>query len=101
MTCIRFDGGVICVPGDYTHLVMESCPWCCLGDDKTVHAVRIVHSGYCAPDMICGTCGQRWSADDDRRLRAGREDERLEAIGIVAQMQAAGVEVSRYPLGDV
>ena len=96
MPCVPIPGGYVCGPGEYTHLVLAPCPWCCLGEDETVHAFREVHSGYCAPDMICGTCGQEWNGDADR-LRKMREDERLEAIGRVGQMAAAGVVVGLYP----
>ena len=89
--------GFICHPGNYSHLVMASCPWCCLGEDRTMHAFREVYGGWCAPDMICGTCGQKWTADDDS-LRKMREDERLEGIGWVAQMKAAGLEVGPVPM---
>ena len=59
--------GIVCGPGEYSHLVRACCPWCCLWPAKTIHGTRLVHGGYCAPDMICGRCGQYWTAEDAGR----------------------------------
>ncbi len=89
--------GWICGPGAYSHLVRASCPWCCLGRATTVHATRLVHSGYCAPDMVCGRCGQYWSDDDDSSRRPS-EDEREKHIAIIQTLKRAGVKVGPPPI---
>jgi hypothetical protein len=87
----------LCGPGSYTHLVMAGCPWCCLGDDKTVHAFREVFGGYCGPDFVCGRCGQSWSGDD-KRLRHPSEDKREENVALVQRMSDEGVLITKCPL---
>jgi hypothetical protein len=106
MTChpiVAAAGRVIgwtCEPGGYTHLVMARCPWCCLGTDEAVHAFREVHGGYSSPDMLCGQCGQAWTADDDR-LRRMAEEEREANIAKVRHLKATGHEVGPTPLPSV
>ena len=90
--------GFVCGPGAYSYLVMAQCPWCCLGEDQTIHGFREVHGGYCAPDMICGSCGQYWSHDDDRPLRGTDEDLRDENLAKVEALRAAGKTVGPYPI---
>lgn len=80
MTCHFGPGIVICdgVTGDWTP-TRAFCPWCCCMEGETVPAAsREVYGGYCAPDMICGECGHRWSWDmnDPRR---DTPDEKREA----------------------
>lgn len=88
--------GFMCGPGGYTHLVMAHCPFCCLGDDTTVNGFREVYGGWEAPDLICGTCGQYWSAEYGP-MGTMTEDERDENIGKVAAMKAAGAIVGDWP----
>lgn len=88
--------GFICGPGPYRNLVEAWCPWCCFEGDLRVHAMRQVYSGWCAPDMICGTCGQKWTGDDDR-LRPMKEDKRDENVAFVAALVASGIVVGEWP----
>lgn len=71
---------IVCYSGPYTHLVYAKCPWCCLGSARTIHAFRFVHSGWCAPDMVCGRCGQVWSYDDEGKVRRTKDHERNRRI---------------------
>jgi hypothetical protein len=87
--------GIVCGPGGYTHLVLAHCPWCCLGDEETVNGFREVYGGYEAPDLICGTCGQYWSAEYGPVKMT--EDKRDENIGKVSAMKAAGKTVGPWP----
>jgi len=74
--------GFLCGPGEYHSLRRASCPHCCIGNARTVHAWREVHSGYCAPDMLCGRCGQYWTFDHDRLPRMTQRD-RASNISVV------------------
>lgn len=100
MPCTRIALGgkafaIVCGPGGYRHLVRASCPWCCLGRATTVHATRLVHSGWCANDMVCGRCGQYWSADMDR-LVGTKDEQRDENRAMVAALKKRR-KVGRWP----
>ena len=90
---------IVCMPGAYRELVRAACPHCCLGRARTIHATREVHSGYCAPDMICGRCGQFWSYDwlMEGRLPRMATGEREENRTIVAALKAKLGRASRAP----
>ena len=93
MPCIPFttrDGiaGIICVPSRYRQTRRAPCPHCCVGNARTIHAWREVHSGYCAPDMVCGRCGQYWTFDHDRLPKMSQQ-ERAENIEIVRALKRA------------
>ena len=90
-------GSALCGPGPYTHLIKARCPWCCLGEDRTTHAFREVHGGYCAPDLMCGDCGQTWNADAEC-LRKLTEDKRDENVERVRLMLASGLSPGPAPL---
>jgi len=85
MSCTRFGNVIACGPGRYRYLVRASCPWCCLQKAQTVHAFRHVFSGWAAPDLVCGRCGQQWSADMETLKSTGnysREENRLMVRGM-------------------
>lgn len=93
MPCIPFttgDGitGILCVPSRYRQTRRAPCPHCCVGNARTIHAWREVHSGYCAPDMVCGRCGQYWTFDHDRLPKMSQR-ERAENIEIVRALRSA------------
>ena len=94
MPCVTFKvgdvAGIVCLAGRFTRLMRAECPHCCLRPAKTIHAWREVHSGYCAPDMICGRCGQFWSYDwlMEGRLPRMATGEREENRTIVAALKA-------------
>jgi len=92
---------IACGPGGYSHLVMASCPFCCLGDDQQIHAFREVHSGYSAPDLICGSCGQYHSEDFEGDNPKMSEDQREENKAKVADMQARGIAVGDWPSASI
>lgn len=88
---IELDGGrvgFLCAPGAYRLLRRAQCPHCCLGNARTIHAWREVHSGYVAPDMVCGRCGQYWTADHDRVPKVSSR-ERGENIRMVRRLRDA------------
>lgn len=78
--------GHVCGPGPYTHRVRARCPFCCLGRARTIHASREVFGGYCAPDLVCGRCGQEWSPDD-ARPRVVSQEQRAKNRALVAGMR--------------
>lgn len=82
---------IVCMSGPYRKLIRAKCPHCCLGRARTIHATREVHSGYCAPDMVCGRCGLCWSDDwlYEGRLPKITSRERQENIEMVARLKAA------------
>ena len=92
--------GFICGPGRYSHLVMARCPWCCLGNDESIHATRLVYGGYCAPDMLCGSCGQYWTADHDR-LPKMSEDDRSKNILTINAMERSGIKIGPFPIPEI
>jgi len=81
----------ICGGGPYTHLVKAKCCWCCLGDDREVHAFREVFGGYEEPDLICGACGQG-------PAEKPTEEQRDENVALVKRMGESGIKVTDWPL---
>lgn len=71
----------ICGPGPWRVDPERLCPWC-LERRRCLSAP--VYGGWCGFDHICGTCGTRWSDDDDRGLRKHTEEEREANIACVA-----------------
>lgn len=66
MTC-RIGENVIICDGQSGWRVYPDlqCPWClerrrCIG--------TAIFGGWCGFDYICGTCGTKWSTDDDRPI---------------------------------
>lgn len=101
MPCIPFttdDGisGILCVPSSYRQTQRAPCLHCCVGNARTIHAWREVHSGYCAPDMICGRCGQYWTFDHGRPPKMSQR-ERAENIAIVRALRAAPTPPDEEP----
>ena len=85
--------GFVCGPGSYRHLVEVSCPWCCLGTERTVCAVRTVFGGWCGFDFVCGSCGFAGSSEMDREPRIS-EERRDQNIEMVRGMQSAGIPLA-------
>ena len=86
---MELDGGRIgylCAPGAYRLLRRAACPHCCVGNARTIHAWREVHSGYVAPDMVCGRCGQYWTYDHDRLPKVSQR-ERDKNVAMVAALK--------------
>jgi hypothetical protein len=92
----------VCGPGPYTRLAWAWCPWCCgdaFPEALRVHAWRQVFSGYCAPDLVCGACGQYHCPDEDR-LHRMREAERDENIELVRKLVEARTSIDDHPMED-
>ena len=93
MTCIAREGVILCTGRGATTKRRSPCPHCCIvGPDSCflkpwpIMLVTEIHSGYCAPDYICGRCGHQGNYEDDRYRRVGharREEnkKRVRAFG--------------------
>lgn len=84
MTCLIGENVVICdgVSGWRVNPVGH-CPWC-LEQRRCLETA--IFGGYCGWDVICGTCGSRWSLEDGVRFWKVSEDERDENIARVASV---------------
>jgi hypothetical protein len=92
MTCHYGPGIVICDGRGRWKIKDMWCPWCCVKGETVRALVTRVYGGYGGFDAICGSCGFKWSADDEwRPLMNPHDNERREAnIERVAAAYAKG-----------
>ena len=77
MTCRQMGTAIVCDGRGETEKRRAPCPWCCVVKNERYQKpfplmlITEIHSGYCAPDYVCGRCGQQGNYEEDRPRRIG------------------------------
>ncbi len=83
MTCHVGKGIVVCTGEGKSRLRRLPCPWCCLGRARTQCLVIEIHSGYSAPDILCGRCGFKWTPGEYLYFWPQKQEDRDKRIARV------------------
>jgi hypothetical protein len=86
--CYQIGNAIVCDGRGKTTRRHAPCPWCCVAVEGVypkpwpLMLITEIHSGYCAPDYVCGRCGQDGNYEEEklRRVPDARREENKKRV---------------------